>query len=292
MKANSGIAERLRDTIRWWPLLLATTVVALGAAWWSHEHAVPTYVATTKVVVVPLPQWDETFLGTDLVRDSGDATRTAATAAVELQSDRYVRATADYLGGDWSVDSVADSVKVLAPDETNIIEITARSADPDKAEKLSSGYATAMMADRWQRISAQLDSRIAALSSGSLMAAGDPQGTNPTASEQAARLRTITTVRESQADPTLRVGMTSPPERIAQLPLAAVLLLAGFGGLVVGVLAAAAFNHLRSRKDRPMAASPLAASPIAAPMAFSRHGFRTEPGSGRVDRGRVDVTSR
>ena len=281
MKANNGVAERFRHIVRWWPLLLASMVVALGASWWSHEHAQETYVATTKVVVVPLPQWDETFLGTDLVRDSGDATRTAATEAIELQSDRYVKATADYLGSGWSVDSVADAVKVLAAGDTNIIEITARSDDPDQAERLAAGFAAAMMADRWQRISAQLDSRISLLSSGSLMSGGDPQGTNPTASEQAARLQTLTMVRDSQVDPTLRVGTTGPPEKVSAMPLAATLVLAALGGLLVGVLAAAAIELLRHRKD-----------PTTTSIDMPNNGFRTGSGIGPVDREHVDVKSR
>ena len=281
MKANSGVARRVQLIVRWWPLLLATMVVAVCAAWWSHQHAKETYIATTKVVVVPLPQWDETFLGTDLVRDSGDATRTAATEATELQSDRYVKATADYLGGGWSVDAVADAVKVLAAGDTNIIEITARSNDPDKAERLAAGFAAAMMADRWQRISAQLDSRISLLASGSLMSGGDPQGTNPTASEQAARLQTLTMVRDSQVDPTLRVGATGPPEKVSAMPLAATLFLAALGGLLVGVVATAGIEMLRLRKDR---------SPAS--MDMPSNGFRPGSGPGSVDREHVDVKPR
>lgn len=281
MKANNGVAQRVRLVVRWWPLLLATIVVAVFASWWSHQHAKQTYVATTRVVVVPLPQWDETFLGTDLVRDSGDATRTAATEAIELQSDRYVKAAADYLGGGWSVDAVADAVKVLAAGDTNIIEITARSTDPDKAERLAAGFAAAMMADRWQRISAQLDSRISLLSSGSLMSGGDPQGTNPSASEQAARLQTLTMVRDSQVDPTLRVGATGPPERTSAMPLAATLFLAALGGLLVGVLAIAAIEMMRLRKDR---------SPTSVDL--PGNGFRPASGCGSVERGHVDVKPR
>ena len=251
MKANSGVARRVQLIVRWWPLLLATMVVAVCAAWWSHQHAKETYIATTKVVVVPLPQWDETFLGTDLVRDSGDATRTAATEATELQSDRYVKATADYLGGGWSVDAVADAVKVLAAGDTNIIEITARSNDPDKAERLAAGFAAAMMADRWQRISAQLDSRISLLSSGSLMSGGDPQGTNPTASEQAARLQTLTMVRDSQVDPTLRVGATGRRKGVRNA-VGGDVVPRRTRGLLVGVVATAGIEMLRLRRtDRP-----------------------------------------
>lgn len=284
---NTSHSQRFRDILRWWPLLLVTMGLALGAAGWAHQHTVPTYVATTRIVVVPLPQWDETFLGTDLVRDSGDATRTAATTAAELQSDRYIRATADYLGGEWTAESVGAAITVLAPGETNTIEISARSSDPGRAEKLASGFASAIMADRWQGISAQLDARITALRNSSLIGGGDPQGTNPTASEQAAQLQTITIVRDSRIDPTLRVGSTSRAERASEMPLAVTLSMAALGGLFVGVLAAAAIEFVRRSKNGPIKV------PTAVPNNGLRdNGLRTDSRSDLVERKHVDAKSR
>jgi hypothetical protein len=111
----------IRDIVRRWPLVIVLMLIALGAAFWSDSRQVPSYTATTRLVVVPLAQWDETFLGTSLLRDAGDASRTATTVAAELNSVRAATVAADYLGGDWTPDSVAAAVKVSVFEQTKVL---------------------------------------------------------------------------------------------------------------------------------------------------------------------------
>lgn len=244
---------RPHHLVRWWPLVLTTILITTGAALWAHKHDVASYTASTAVVVVPLSQWDETFLGTELARDSGDATRTAMTVAAELNSDRSVELTAHHLGGSWTPEAVRAAVSVAAPGETNIIEIVAKGPDPETAGSLSAAFAAATMADRWQTISTQLDAMIDKLKNGSLAVVGDQQGANPTAAEQTGRLQTLTLVRSSGADPTLRVLSTSAPVRSPQMSWSMTLGLAALGGLFLGVLAAWGLEFLwprNARRDR------------------------------------------
>lgn len=241
----------LGAVLRWWPLIVGAMVIALSAAWWAHEHEVASYSSTTRLVVVPLPQWDETFLGTDLVRDSGDATRTTSTLAAGLKSDHYAEVTAGRLGGAWTAQSVAAAVKVSTPGELNIIEITAQSSDPNAAERLASEFAIAVTADRWQTIAAQLDAKIETLRSGIFVLAGDQQGVNPGGAEQAARLQTLATVRDSGADPTLRISPTDRAVRAAGMSLGLTLMLAVLGGAAVGALSGVALEVLRRGVRRP-----------------------------------------
>lgn len=244
---------RLTAVLKWWPLIVGAMVIALSGAWWAKAHEVASYSSTARLVVAPLPQWDETFLGTDLVRDSGDATRTTSTLAAELKSDHYAAVTAGRLGSDWTAQSVASAVSVASPGEMNIIEITARSTNPDTAKKLASGFADAVTADRWQTIAAQLDSKIATIRSASLVMAGDQQGANPSAGEQAGRLQTLTIVRDSGADPTLRIAPTDRAMRAPGMSLTVALILASLGGAFVGVLSALALEALRRGTSRPAA---------------------------------------
>lgn len=263
---NPNRRIRARDLLRWWPVLLAAMGVALISAIWAHEHAAPSYTATTKLAVVPLPQWDETFLGTDLVRDSGDATRTATTVAAQLSSQHFATAAARYLGGDWTPEAVAGAVVITAEEQTNIVDIAARAADPDAAQALASGFTAAVMADRWQTISEQVAQRMATLAADPLTTVGDQQGSNPAAADHTARLRTLAVVRDSKSDPTLRVTASGTAVRTPQMSLPATVLLAALGGLFVGALAAAALEMLSRRKSRS-SASPngLWRKPIQAP---------------------------
>jgi capsular polysaccharide biosynthesis protein len=248
----------IREIIRWWPLVIVVTLMAAGAAIWSASRQAPSYTATARLMVAPLAQSDETFLGTGLVRDAGDATRTAATVAAQLDSRHGAEVTVNYLGSGWTAQSVAAAVKVSVVENTNLIEIVARSADANNAAKLAAGFATATLADRWRTISSELDDRITALSD----AIASSSEADPNAGESLARLHTLQVVRDSGSDPTVRIDSTSPAVRSEQLPLWMIVSLATAGGLFVGLLAAIGMAMLRRRVNKPTDGSSLPA-PVA-----------------------------
>jgi capsular polysaccharide biosynthesis protein len=244
----------IREIVRFWPLMIVVTLITVGAAIWSESRKDPSYTATTRLMVIPLIQSDETFLGTSLVRDAGDATLTAGTVAAQLNSHRAATVTADYLGRGWTPDAVAAAVKVSAHGNTNLIDIVARSADASKATKLAEGFAAATLADRWKTISGELEDRIDAITNDSDdtmvgRGAGTPGDSN--AGEAFTRLQTLKMVRDAGSDPTLRIDSTSPAVRSKQLPTWVIMGLATVGGLFVGLLAAVGVAMLRSRMNQP-----------------------------------------
>jgi uncharacterized protein involved in exopolysaccharide biosynthesis len=249
-------SRTIREIVRLWPVLILTALLAVGATAWSQSRLTPSYTATTRLVVVPLPQSDETFFGTSVVRDTGDATQTAATTAAELDSARTATVVADYLGRGWTSQSVESAVSVSAFEDTNVIEVTAESADPGSAVKLADGFAKATLADRWRTISAELDRRIATFTDGS--PAGVRTGVETkdalrAADEASARLQTLKTIRSGGSDPTIRIDSTSPAVRSKQMPVWVILGLATVGGLFVGLLAAVGTAMLRLATDEPKA---------------------------------------
>jgi capsular polysaccharide biosynthesis protein len=231
---------RIGDIIRWWPLIVVTTLLAVAAGTWSSIARDPTYTATTKLLVVPLVQWDETFLGTSLVRDSGDATRTAATMAVRLNGRHAAELAAAYLGGRWTPESVDATVEASTAQETNVIEVRARSTDRARATQVVDGFVHAWLADRWRAISAELDARIAAVShtKEDVAKPGDAE----------ARLQTLNVIRNEGSDPTVKVDSTTPAVRDKRMPVGVVAALAAAGGLLLGVLAAAGLVRLPRRR--------------------------------------------
>jgi hypothetical protein len=256
----------IREVVRLWPLIVVTALIAVGSTAWSQSRQTPSYTATTRLVVVPVPQWDKTFLGTSLVRDTGDAAQTAATTAAELDSGRAATVVADYLGSGWTPQSVKSAVHVSTFEETNVIEVTAESGDPRSAVELADGFAKATLADRWKTISAELDSRIAAFIDGS--AAGPLAGTGTEdarrAADQAlARLQTLKMIRNGGGDPTIRIDSASRAEKIQQLPAWVIFGLATAGGIFVGLLAAVGTAMLRRPPDESH--EPFQESTILAP---------------------------
>ena len=69
-------------------LVIVVTLAAIGAsiAWIALRP--PTYEATANILVTPLAQEDQTFLGLHVVREAGDPTRTVQTAATLIKSVR------------------------------------------------------------------------------------------------------------------------------------------------------------------------------------------------------------
>jgi capsular polysaccharide biosynthesis protein len=265
-----------REVTRRWPLIIVVMLIALGATFWSNSRQVPTYTATTRLIVVPLAQWDETFLGTSLARDSGDASRTAATVAAELNSIRSATVVADYLRGGWTPDSVAAAVKVSVFEETNVIQIVARSEDAATAAKLAEGFANAVQADRWRTISAELDARIATVSKDVAASAGtgdDTTAANPTADEAATRLQTLNMIRASGSDPTIKIDSMSLAVQSKRQPVWVILGLAAVGGLFVGILAAVGVAIMHRPVNQPSEVSPL---PEAIPAYSPNGGSRTD----------------
>jgi uncharacterized protein involved in exopolysaccharide biosynthesis len=257
------ISVGIREILRWWPVLIAVTLMAIGAAIWTTSRQAPSYTATARLMVIPLAQTDETFLGTSLVRDPGDSSRTASTVATQLNSRRAAMVTANYLGKGWTAESVGKAVKVTALENTTLIEIVARSTDPGKAATLAEGFATAILADRWKTISAELDRQIAAVT-----ATADPN-----AGDGSTRLVTLKMVRDSGSDPTMRMDATTPAVRHKQLPSWLIVGLAAAGGLFVGLLAATGMAMLRRRTD----ATPQQSPPPAPNVAYSPNGGRRTP---------------
>lgn len=236
---------RIREVARWWPLILLPTVIAVAGAVWSVSQQHSTYSATTKLELVPLAQWEETFLGTRLIRDSSDPKRTATTVAALLDTRGADITTAQYLGNGWTPEAVDAAIKVSAEQDANVIDIVSTTRDPDTAVRVAAGFVKSALDERWHAIATELDARIASL----------PAGT-PASDTIAARRQTIADVRQGGADPTLRIASTSPAVENARQPVVLTAGLAAAGGLFLGVLAAFGMVALQRRRDAANGAVP------------------------------------
>ncbi|MFD0368111.1 hypothetical protein [Streptomyces sp. NPDC059071] len=223
---------------------LAALVASAVVAWGPRD---PSYRATTRMPVTPLSQSDETFIGTSLIRDAGDAQRTSSTVARLLDSQRVAAATARSLGAPWTPASVRAAVDVKTVDETNMIEVTARADEPGQAVRVAETFAQTALKDRWQTVSAELDRRIAF--------AQKNTDADPNAGEESRRLQLLTFVRQSGVDPTLSIDSTGPAVRVDEVPAAVIMVMAGAGGMFLGVLAAYGIErHRRRPRDEDVAA--------------------------------------
>jgi hypothetical protein len=93
---------------------------------------------------------------------------------------------------------------------------------------------------RWKRIARELDARIADLRALRRAAA-------PTGGEVERQLTVLEAVRRGRTDPTLSHRRTDRAEAVNGIPSGVTVVLALLGGLLVGVLAAAALGASRRR---------------------------------------------
>lgn len=234
---EEGAARPLLRALRAHRLLIvATTLAALLAAAAYLYVREPTYEATATVLVTPLPQEDDTFLGLGLLRDSGDATRTAQTAAALLDSPEAAADVAVELGPGWSEKKVLDRVDVAPQGESNIIAVTGAAEDARLAADLATGFVEATLAVRAK----ELRKGIGAAIERSEAELGALAGNDPNRAVISAQLSQLRSIQET-GDPTLTLQQpaivptsASSPGPIIVLPLALLAGLAlGIGGALL-----------------------------------------------------------
>jgi uncharacterized protein involved in exopolysaccharide biosynthesis len=226
------------DARRYWPLVLLVALAAVAAALFALSRREPSYRATATLLITPLPQYDDTFLGVSLVRDAGDPNRTAATVAALLDSDDAARHTARALGSGWTARSVQDAIDVKPVTDTNVVRVTAETGDRSWPKVLATTYVKSALQLRWQRIAGEIDRRVAELEA-------LRKATGGTNDELDHELAVLQTVRGAGVDPTLSHRRTGRTEEADGIPSGLAVALALAGGLVVGFLAAAALGALR-----------------------------------------------
>jgi N-acetylglucosaminyldiphosphoundecaprenol N-acetyl-beta-D-mannosaminyltransferase len=233
-----------RQIARRWPIVLLVTLVAVAEGVLALNRREPSYESTARLLITPLPQYDVSFLGTSLIRDSGDASRTPATVAEAIDSHAAAAATARRLGGKWTVSSVQDAVDVETVIDANVLHVKVRAGTAEGAERLARTFVQSALARRWHTIRQELTRRIAAFRQLA-------ETTQDTAALHRERL--LESIRSGGIDPTLKLQGVDSAVSTYSLPGAVIVLLSLLGGLLLGALAAlgvARFSSaLLSEKD-------------------------------------------
>jgi len=96
--AESALGEYVRAIKARWLLFALIIVVCVGGAITGLALKTGAYEAHARVLMTPVPSYDRTFLGVQLIRDTGDPTRTAQTAATLLEARDAATLTAALRG--------------------------------------------------------------------------------------------------------------------------------------------------------------------------------------------------
>lgn len=208
-------------------ITLATVVAAF--AWLQLRP--DTYQASAQILVSPLDQSDDTFLGLDLLRDSGDPTRTVETAATLLYTPSVADQVAQEMGPGWSQKDVTDAVKIEPEGQSNILAVTAEADQPETAVRLANLFAEAALDDRRTRLRDQLDEEITELNR---QRDGLSPGDESSAAALTERIAQLTSL-STKGDPTVALSRpATPPEGPEGIGAAMLLPVALIVGLLLG----------------------------------------------------------
>jgi hypothetical protein len=218
-----------RYIARHWLIVLLVTLVAVADGVFALSRREPSYESTARLLITPLPQHNVSFLGTSLIRDSGDATRTPATVAETIDSHSAAAETARRLVGEWTVSSVQDAVDVETVGQTNVLHVKARAGTAEGAERMARTFVQSALARRLHTIRQELTRRLAAFRQ-LAKTTQDPAALH--------RERLLESVRGGGADPTVKLQGVDSAVSAYSLPGAVIVVLSLLGGLLLGALAA------------------------------------------------------
>jgi Mrp family chromosome partitioning ATPase len=200
-----------------------TVAAVLASVLWIAVRP-PDYEATANLLVIPLPQEDQVFLGLELLRDSGDPTRTVQTAATLVESAQAADRTARALGDGWTGKRVLKAVEVTPEGESNILAVTGTADGAVLAARLANTFARSALEVREEALDQQASAEIERLESSS---------TAPPA-DIVERINQLEHVRSS-GDPTLRLSQSARvPDSPSGPPIPVIILLAAIAGFTLG----------------------------------------------------------
>ena len=239
----SALAVLGRAVRVYWPLVALVTLAAVAGTVWALSRREPDYRATAQILITPLPGYDKTFLGIDVLRDSGDAPRTAQTAAALLKSSGAAPVVARKLGPGWTAERVAADVTVEPQGESNVLGVTARANDPALAARAANEFAQAAISIRSRRLGRQLAARIPRLQARRRsLPMGDERG------GVVDQIQALESIRLSGKDPSLSLLQpAAPPAKPSGPSNLLILALSVPAGLALGSFAAAGLALLNRR---------------------------------------------
>ena len=229
-----AISTIRRIVVRRWPTVMLVVAIAVAASAVAVARRAEHYSSTGLLLIVPLAQYDQTFLGTRMFRDSGDATLTAATAAQVLHTEVIASAAGEQLADGTSANAILAEVSVTATTDTNVLRVVASADSAARARRLATVFVESAIQTRAQSIRADLTRRITVLSERPPVLGSD--------------LDTLRAALRAGTDPTLQLAqLPGAAQRASATPAAAIIALGLVGGLLLGLLAALGLDQLGGR---------------------------------------------
>lgn len=256
-------------------LIVACAVLAAGAAFLATSLQDKRYEATASLLFRD-PQFDQTLFGSSFFPGSGDPQRQAATNIDLVSLDVVAARAARAIGDGITSRLVEENVEVSSDSQSDVVYVTAQSVSGGRAAQIANVVATEYIAfrrdaDRQKVRSAQqlVQRRLAQLP------AEDRTGSIGTAlRERSSQLDVLASLQTGNAE--LVQPARAPASPSSPRPLRDTVL-AGFVGLVLGLLLAFLRDRLDRRLRDPAEIEQAFRRPILASIPAGRALARSQP---------------
>src|SRR4051794_20961185 len=237
MQETEGALGPYLRALRAHRLAVALSIVAclLGSLAWMQLRT-PDYKADAEVLVTPLPEGDETFVGIPFLVSSGDPTRTVQTAATLISSTAAADETARLLDNGMSGSDVSEAIVVKPKGESNVLSVEATAESAEVARDMANTFARSSLGLRTRQLQRQIANTIDRLqaSLSDTRATGRPEAL----AELSTRITALENVRDGN-DPTLSISEEADlPGKPVGAPSWVIVFLSLVAGTILGMVLA------------------------------------------------------
>ncbi len=244
---NSGL-RNYYETLRSYAwLIVACTVIAVGAAGAYVAIASKSYTAQAELLANPVPTGDTVLFNLPVLHASGDPTTDILTAATLVTTPQVANAVIQKLHLRTSASDLLQKISATPVGQSNLVAIQATGSSPTEAQTLANAFASAVISVRTAALHAALAQIVPGLTTSVDSLPPAQRNGVGTLGDQLNQYQLL----QHSNDPTLAVAAPAELPTGATSPQVKLSLAAGlFGGLIIGIGAAFAFSALDPRLRR------------------------------------------
>src|SRR3984885_13323040 len=244
---TTGVKRYLRTVVEHWWIVALCVVVCVGATALYVSGAQRRYRTSSEMLIPPVPAGTTTLVGLPVLFSSGDPTRDVLTASSLITTPQVAADVVSTLGLHESPSALLANVTATPVGQSNLVAVQASASSAAQAQRIANAFPQAVIATRAAALHQAIDAILPSLQAQAAKLPSSLRGQPGTVQDQIDQLETLAT----RPDPTLTLAAAAVLPTSPYTPRAKLSILAGlFGGLILGICAAFAYQALDPRLRR------------------------------------------
>jgi Mrp family chromosome partitioning ATPase/capsular polysaccharide biosynthesis protein len=247
-RLQSATFKRYVRTVleHWWVVAVCVVVCVAGVG--IYVAAAPRkYRASADMLISPIPADTTTLVGLPVLFSSGDQTTDVLTAASLITTPQVAATVANTLGLHESPGALLGDVTATPVGASNLVAVQATASSAARAQQIANAFPAAVIATRAAALHRAIAAILPSLQAQAAKLPPTLRGEPGTVQDQIDQLETLAT----RPDPTMTLAAPAVLPTSPYTPRVKLSLLAGlFGGLILGICAAFAYQALDPRLRR------------------------------------------